>query len=140
MDPVDRVSNRVSDALFSGVFTIVMAATASWTMDAHSLSGNAIHVETYILLRSFTLLPLVMTLVGWAVAVYRAGPFGFVGYLFEFVGVSSLFNNPGDADFWIIVLGAVLVVAGAFVWSWKPVVEYVLESRSRRGPPPGGFR
>lgn len=139
MGPVDRVRVRVADALASGVLTIVITAIASSLIDSSSISGSVFNGEAHDILLSLALLPLVLTLLGWALAVFRAGPFGLFGYLFEWGGVSSLLNTPDGSDLGVIVFGAVLVVFGAFVWSWTPVLEHIFWSRNRRAPPPGGF-
>lgn len=140
MNPVDRVRVRIADALISGVLTIIIAAFASAMIDSEAISGNVFSGEAYGILLSLAVLPFVLTLLGWAIAVFRAGPFGFFGFLLEWGGSTSLLSNPNGGDLWVIVFGAVLVVFGAFVWSWKPVLKHIFRSRNRRGPPSGGIR
>lgn len=140
MDPVERVRVRIADAMASGILTIIIVAFASAMSDAGMSTGNVFSSEVYGILLSLAVLPLVLTLVGWAIAVFRAGPFGFFGFLFEWGGVNSLLSTPDGSDLVVIILGAVLVVFGAFVWSWKPVLEHIVQSRTRRSPPRGGLR
>jgi len=135
MHALDRVRIRIADAMTSGVLSIVLAAFAGGMMETGVVAGDVFSSETYILLLSLAFLPLILTLVGWAVAVFRAGPFGFFGFLLEWTGASSLFTDPAAADLGSIAFGAVIVVFGAFVWSWKPVLRYLFESRTRRPPP-----
>lgn len=136
MNLVDQIRRRIADALFSGFLTIFIALLVSQLVDAEVVSGTAFSSETYDILLTLSMLPLVLTLLGLGIAVFRAGPFGFVGFLFEWAGANSLFNSPDGSDLGVIVFGAVLVACGAFVWSWKRVIKLVIRSRKRRTRPP----
>lgn len=140
MDSVDRVRLRIVDAIATGVVSLVVAAFASALIGTEMVTSNAFSTESYAILLSLSLFPLGMTLLGWGIAVFRAGPFGFFGFLLEWAGVNSLIRTPNGADLGVITFGATLVVFGAFVWSWKPVLEYVLRSRNQGPPPRGGAR
>lgn len=136
MSLIDRIRLRIADALISGFLTIFITALVSRLMDAEVVSGTVFSTETYDILQSLSMLPLVLTLLGLGIAVFRAGPFGLYGFLLEWMGVDSLFNSPAGSDLGVIAFGAVLVVVGAFIWSWKPVFKLVIQSRKRRTRPP----
>lgn len=140
MHPADRVRVRIVDALGSGIITLMVAAIVSALADTNAFSGNVFSSEAYLVLLSLAALPLLLTVVGLAVAVYRAGPFGFFGFLFELGGANTLITDPNGSALGAIVFGAVLVVFGAFIWSWTPVLEAFFQSRNRRAPPRRGFR
>lgn len=140
MNPADRVRIRIADALGSGIITLLVAAIVPAFADSSVFSSNVFSYEAYLILLSLAALPLLLTLAGWAIAVYRAGPFGFFGFLFELGGVNTLINNPDESALGAIVFGAILVVVGAFIWSWTPVLKALIQSRKRRAPPRGGFR
>lgn len=140
MHPADRVRVRIADALGSGIITLIVAAFVPAFADSEAFSGNIYSSEAYLVLMSLATLPLVLTLAGLTVAVYRGGPFGFFGFLFELSGANTLITNPDGSALGAIVFGAILVVFGAFIWSWTPVLETLFQSRKRRPPPRGGFR
>lgn len=140
MHPADRLRFRIADALGSGILTLIVVSFVSAFADSDAFSGNVFSSEAYLVLVSLAALPLLLTLAGWAVAVYRAGPFGFFGFLVELSGANTLFTNPDGSALGAVVFGAILVVFGAFIWSWSPVLEVMFQSRNRRSPPRGGFR
>lgn len=140
MHPADRVRIRVADAIGSGIITLIVATLVPAFIDSNVFSGNVFSSEAYLILLSLTVLPLILTLTGLAIAVYRAGPFGFFGFLFKLGGTNTLLNNPDGSALSAIVFGAILVVLGAFIWSWKPILKALLQSRKSQARPPGGFR
>lgn len=133
---LDQVRLRVADAIGSAVLTVFIAALVGSLSTARIGTNNVFSGEVSAILLSMRLLPLALTVAGFALAMYRAGPFGFVGFLLEWAGGNSLFHRPDAAAFYTIVFGAVIVATGAMVWSWKPVLKFILESRSRQRRPP----
>lgn len=139
MHPIDRIRVRIVDAIASGIITLVIVAIVSTFTDSNTFSGNIFSSEAYLILVSLSAVPLLLTLGGLVVAVYRSGPFGFIGFLFELGGANMLFADPDGSGLSLIVFGAILVVFGAFIWSWTPVLRMVSRSRKRRRPPRRGF-
>lgn len=133
---LDRVRLRVADAIGSAVLTVFIAALVGSLFTAGIGTNNVFSGEVSAILLSMRLLPLALTVAGFALAMYRAGPFGLVGFLLEWAGGDALFHRPDAAAFYTIVFGAVIVATGAIVWSWKPVLKFILESRSRQRRPP----
>jgi hypothetical protein len=140
MEFIDDIRLRIIDALASGILSIFIAAFASALIGFGVFSGSVFSGEAYMVLLTLAALPLVLTAVGLGLAVFRSGPFGFFGFLFELAGVNILFNEPEASAIGVVVLGAILVAGGAFVWSWTPVLEFFLESRNRRPPRRRGLR
>lgn len=140
MHPVDRIRVRTADAIGSGIISLIIAAFVPAFVDAGAFSGNPFSSEAYLIFWSLGALPLLLTLAGLAVAIYRAGPFGLFGFMFELGGTNTLLNNPDGSALGAIVVGAILVVFGAFIWSWTPILQMLVESRNRRTPPRRGLR
>ena len=140
MHPVDRIRVRTADAIGSGIISLIIVAFVSALVDTGAFSGNLFSSEAYLVLKSLGALPILMTLAGLAIAVYRAGPFGLFGFLFELGGTNTLLNNPDGSAIVAIVFGAILVVFGAFIWSWTPILQTLVQSRNRRAPPRRGLR
>lgn len=140
MHPVDRIRVRTTDAIGSGIISLIIAAFVPTFIDAGAFSGNVFSSEAYLILWSLGALPLLLTLAGLAVAIYRAGPFGLIGFIFELGGTNTLLNNPDGSALGAILVGAILVVFGAFIWSWMPILQMLVKSRNRRTPPRRGLR
>jgi len=62
-------------------------------------------------------------------ATVVAGPLGFIGALLEVAGASQLLHQPSQSGFWLICLGAAMVVVGRFI-PWSEVARFLLQSRS----------
>jgi hypothetical protein len=125
------------DALGSGILSLIIAATVSAFANSGAFSNSIFSGEAYLALFSLAKLPLLLTLLGLVAAVYRAGPFGFFGFLFELAGVNTLITDPDGGALAGIALGAILVVFGASIWSWTSVLEVLINSRKQRSPPRG---
>ncbi len=80
--------------------------------------------------------PAIILLVALAAVIISAGPFGFVGFLFEAAGANVFFVNP-IGGLILFAIGAGIIVVGARVWSWLAFIEWFLNNR--RGGGRGGY-
>ncbi len=74
-------------------------------------------------------LPGIMTLITIGLATLVAGPLGFIGAILEVVGASQLLHQQSQAGFWLICIGAAMVVAGRFI-PWLKVWNLLSDSCS----------
>lgn len=135
MNAADRVRIRFADALFSAVFSIIVAALVGGLTRTSIDTGTVFSSEVSAILLSLEMLPLGLTLLGLGVATFRAGPFGFIGFLFEWAGAATFFADARASALWGVAFGAAIVVVGAFVWSWKPVIRWVVRRVLRQRRP-----
>ncbi|WP_144049598.1 hypothetical protein [Halorubrum salipaludis] len=133
MNLVDRFSARVTEAIGGMVLTLVATVggiiirsareVAPATEPATSLSLN-------LMAGLITSLPGIVTLLGIAGATVIAGPFGFIGALFEVAGANQILYYQSEAGLWMIFFGAALVTIGAPI-RWLRVLEWFLDSGGR---------
>ena len=112
-------------SIIAGAFALVGEAMAESPVNPDDTSVNA-------LLTFLQAYPTLITIGGLLFAVTAAGPFGFVGFIFELGGLRLLFVNPMTGLVFIL-LGAGFIVVGSKFWRWMPVIEYFLSDSGRGG-------
>lgn len=134
MDPVERIVQRVIEAIWAPVlallFTAIGQALEPIPSGANYESTQAEFIAQLIpsLLQS---LPGLLTLAGLIIATLVAGPLGILGIIMEIAGANLIFNGNADG-IWLIFLGALFVVGGRFV-PWGKLVRAYLQTKSNRG-------
>ena len=131
MSLAKNYNQRVADNFESLAVSIIVGAFALFaevmaespaTPDDTSVNALLLFVQAY---------PALITIGGLLFAVAAAGPFGFIGFLFEIGGLRRLFVDPMTGLVFIL-LGAGFIVVGSKFWRWKPVIKYFL-SNGRSG-------
>jgi hypothetical protein len=112
-------------SIVAGAFALfgeVMAESPA-TPDDTSVNALLTFLQAY---------PTLITIGGLLFVVTAAGPFGFVGFIFELGGLRRLFVDPMTGLVFIL-LGAGFIVVGSRLWRWIPVIEYFLSDSGRSG-------
>ncbi len=139
MDPGDRVANRAQETMVGGVLSIVVPVFASIqrTVLEQASSSNSVYstdiFNTVILL--YRNLPGMLTLSGFVAAAVFAGPLGIIGAVLEIIGVNLLLSKAAPPEsIYLILVGAIFVVAGRAIWKakyWFAVVLLLTGSNTR---------
>ena len=105
-------------SIIVGAFALVSEAIAESpaTPDDTSVNALLVFVQAY---------PALITIGGLLFAVAAAGPFGFVGFIFEIGGLRRLFVDPMTGLVFIL-LGAGFIVVRIELDGRVPVIEYFL--------------
>ena len=133
MDSIERFRTRVIEA-FGGMMLTLLAIVGGIIIrsarEAAPATEPAASLSFSLMTGLITSLPGIVTLLGIIGATIIAGPFGFVGALFEVAGANQILYYQSGSGFWLIVFGAALVTIGAPI-KWLKVLEWLLDSGGR---------
>ena len=114
---IEEWSARVVESLVLAVVAVVTATVASVvsrTVEPMTASGR-------VLLVGLSELRLLLALTGLALATWRAGFVGTLGYLLEVAGTTHI--QQGEVGLGFLMAGALLVIVGSVFWSWTGFIE-----------------
>lgn len=102
------------------VFSSVFANTLSRTIAIDEIS-------IMLILSLLTNLGGVVLLINLVIATWRAGLFGTLGVLLEFLATVNIQN--GELYFGVLIIGILLVIIGRLIWSWSVVIRIFSEAQ-----------
>lgn len=115
MSGVNRSADRVYAALIGGVLAVIVTATGSIWRAFETPEATTVELSFTLVTVLVQSMPGIVTLIGIAIAIYQAGPFGFFGAVMEVAGVNKIFNPSLDGGIGLVFVGALLVVTGSFL-------------------------
>lgn len=116
-------------ALLAGVFAVVGEAMSEATTSTGNAATDSTVDALIITIQSY---PTLLTLIGFVVVLAAAGPFGFVGFLFEILGVNIFLSNP-ETGLVSILIGAGIIVIGRRAWKWRYFFEWLNSGSGQHG-------
>ena len=102
------------------VFSSVFANTLSRTITIDEIS-------IMLILSLLTNLGGIVLLINLVIATWRAGLFGTLGVLLEFLATVNIQN--GELYLGVLIIGILLVIIGRLIWSWSVVIRIFSEAQ-----------
>lgn len=125
MSGADRVIERFHEALMVGVLAVVVTGTGSAWQAIETPETATAKISMMLVIGLVQSMPGILTLLGIAIAVYRAGPVGLFGAVMEVGGVNRVFDPSHSGGVGLVFVGALLVVLGSFL-PWPKIYRAVL--------------
>ena len=132
----DRFIGNI-EGVFVAIIAGALAAIGETMAEVAEPTDSAADGSIWALFFVIQNYPVIIAIVGLGIVFLAAGPFGLLGFLLEAAGASVFLTDP-ITGMVLFAIGAGIIVVGARIWRWMPVIEWFFSNRGgRRGR--GGY-
>ena len=124
MNIAEKFGERFGESIGLAALTVFSSAIANTLSRTIAID----EISVMLILSLLTNLGGIVLLINLVIATWRAGLFGTLGVLLEFLATVNIQN--GELYIGVLIIGVLLVIIGRLIWSWSVVIRIFSEAQA----------